>query len=162
MALVTMKQDVIVGEQVYRTRSCKVASTFTVTKGMVLEYVTATTVKPAEPNTQVVAGIALYDAIAGEDVTFVLPPCDVRVMVTESQNIAVGDRLQPASIVISAVTTNGHVAESTDPTFSSTVTQAEGQALLAYMKKTIGFALEALTTSADEAKVLKMRFYGQV
>lgn len=161
MALTNLDRlPVVVGEQVYRVRS-GVVDTADVKKGMVL--ITGATgagyVQPCTAGATTFKGIALDDKAIGGRVNYVIPPCDVRVMLSESQTIAVDDDLICATITIAGVVTPGHVGEIAKPAVAAGAApdKAEFDALVNYSLQKIGRAIEAKSTDPDVAKVLKIR-----
>ncbi len=160
MALTTVRQNIIVGSQVYETVSGTVIGA-PVSRGMLLEAVTGTDVRPASLDSTRVVGVALYNSPVGGRVTYVVPSCDVRVMLTGGQSVAVGDRLQATSITIGTITTNGHVGRIVPPVPSATYVQSEALAAINYNQRVTGIALESRTTAAGVAAVIKMRLIHQ-
>jgi hypothetical protein len=164
MALIDLKRlTVLIGEQVYRTRSA-IVDTADVRKGDVV-IIGATGEGYLQPATadasrNVFLGVSLEDVEIGKRCDFVVPPFDARVFLTESQTIGVGDPITTGTITIDGVTTPGFVKELTVPAVSAGAnpTKAEFDALVAYTLQRIGKAISAVSTNADESKVVKVRF----
>jgi len=113
MAIATVLDPIEKGEPV--TDSATV-ETGNVVRGMALKRSSNGKVAPATAGTRVI-GIALYDAIIGEEVTYALTMSGgftARMLLTESQTITAGDPLCAGSITISGVTTNGLLTKQTD------------------------------------------------
>lgn len=122
MAIAEVLEEILQGEA-YQTYSATV-ETENVLRGMALKISDNGKVAPATAGTRVI-GVAKYDAIIGEKVTFAVVPTGAfiaRMLLTESQTVEAGDPLKAASITISGVTTNGLLAKQTDAALTS-VTQ---------------------------------------
>lgn len=159
MAIATLTQSPVVGEPVYRLRS-GIVDTADVKKGMVLikGATGAGYVQPATAAAAPILGVAFADAAIGERVTYIIAPCDVRVLLTESQTITAGDYLISAVIAIDGVTTPGYVGEVAVPgNATAQATGTEVDTVRDFFLKKIGYALEDKSTTTDEGKVLKIR-----
>jgi hypothetical protein len=155
-----------VGEVIYKGEALHAAAIVTagstVTKGNLLKISSgADTVEPATAAAKI-CGIALYDAAAGEEVTYAIPSSDfmVRAVLAESQTIAKGDSLCAATSSISGVTYLGQVGKQADATFGGTYSASDDAGLLTQIKGFVGFAAETISTSADQNKVIKVILKG--
>ena len=137
MAIATVLEAVLQGEA-YQTYSGTVKDQ-DVVRGMVLSVHDNGEVKPATTGERV-RGIALFDAVIDEEVTYALVDEGAfvaRLLLTESQTVSDGDPLCAAPIVISGVTTIGLVAKQTDA------------ALTALTQTFTDFALGATPTGSE-------------
>lgn len=137
MAIATVLEAILQGEA-YQTYSSTV-ETADVVRGMALKISDNGKVAPATAGSRVV-GVALFDAIVGEEVTYALVDEGAfvaRMLLTESQTVEAGDPLKAASITISGVTTNGLLAKQTDA------------ALTAVAQTFTDFALGATPTGSE-------------
>ena len=156
--IATVGDNILQGEPQTYSFTLKDAA---VTKGMLVTKKAAGQVTPATAGDKVL-GMAMHDAAVDEKLTIAFPGNGfvARMILTENQNVALGEPVGAGSITIDGVETKGLVAEVADQAFSATVAKTEAEGLIAQLKAHVGIALEAKVTDADHTAVIKVLFVG--